>query len=223
MEKETLYDTFPKSSLAVLPLIRFEGPICVVHSVDKMNHALDLLSGEKMVGIDTETRPSFRKGVSWRVGLLQVATRRQAFLFRLNSIGLPKPLIDFLQSPDCTKVGLSLDDDIRALKRRYAKLNPQAMVDLQQMVGDFGVKDQSLRRLTANFLHHNLSKRQQLSNWNAPKLTMPQQVYAATDAWICLKIYDKMQQLAQSQNFILQQTEPAADDSSTEQNTQSDS
>lgn len=207
----------------MLPLIRFEGPICVVDSVDKMNHALDLLSGEKMVGIDTETRPSFRKGVSWRVGLLQIATRRQAFLFRLNSIGLPKPLIDFLQSNNCIKVGLSLDDDIRALKRRYAKLKPAAMVDLQQMVGDFGVKDQSLRRLTANFLHHNLSKRQQLSNWNAPKLTMPQQVYAATDAWVCLKIYDKMQQLVQSKNFILQQTEPVADDSSTEQNTQSDS
>lgn len=207
LKKTELYDSYPKELIGRLPLLRFEGEIVIVDTHDKMLEALEVIRQEPLVGIDTETRPSFMKGVTWRVGLLQVATKERAWLFRLNKLGMPKAIVAFLEDASKTKVGLSLDDDTRSLQRRRESLKPQGLIDLQHLAAEFGIKDKSLRKLTANFLHHNLSKRQQLSNWNAFRLNPAQQVYAATDAWACVLIYEEMMRLKTTNAYTLIVTE----------------
>ena len=44
--------------------------------------------------------------------------------------------------------------------------------------------------LTALLLGFRISKSAQTSNWDSDQLNEKQISYAATDAWVCLKIYD---------------------------------
>jgi ribonuclease D len=147
------------------------------------------------VGVDTETRPSFKRGQLHKVALLQVSTLDTCFLFRLNRIGMPEPLEDFLAS-DVLKVGLSLKDDFTMLRRRK-DMHPDAgnWIELQDYVPRFGIVDKSLQRIYANLFGMKISKNQRLSNWEAETLTEAQQHYAAIDAWACVKIYNYLQEL----------------------------
>ncbi len=202
-----IYDQYPAEALAQLPRLLFEGSIVVIDCPDDVQPAIDIMRKSVVVGIDTETRPSFKKGVSWRVGLLQIATPRQVFLFRLNSIGFPLSLCAFIEDPTILKVGLSLHDDMLSLKQRHAQLAPAGLVELQELATQVGIKDKSLKKLVANLLRQRLSKRQQLSNWNAPALTLQQQRYAATDAWVCLELYNQLNKLITTGNYHLMVTE----------------
>jgi len=159
------------------------------------------------VGVDTETRPSFRKGAVNKVALLQVSTYDTCFLFRLNHLGLPDFLEEFLQN-DVLKIGLSLKDDFAMLRRRNQK-DPRMgnWVELQDYVASFGIEEKSLQKIYALLFQEKISKSQRLSNWEADTLTEAQQLYAATDAWACVRIYQYLEELCLSGKYRVIRTE----------------
>ena len=183
-----------------MPLVHFEGQIEVIDSLADVRRAVRLLHRQQAVGIDTETRPSFVPEITYQVALLQVSTLDICFLFRLNRLGMPDEIREFLGDESCTKVGLSLNDDIRSLHGR-ADFQMKNYVELQQEVAKIGVQDRSLQKLYANLFHHRISKRQQLSNWEARELTEAQKRYAATDAWACLRIYHCLESFKKNHDY----------------------
>ncbi|MBP3773896.1 MAG: 3'-5' exonuclease domain-containing protein 2 [Bacteroidaceae bacterium] len=195
-----LSSSIDKGAVALMPRVQFEGRIEVVRTRADMVRALRFLRRQHVVGIDTETRPSFSADKVYQVALLQVSTLDVCFLFRLNYLGLPEELLDFLSSDDCLKVGLSLRDDIRSLCGR-ASFSMGSYMELQQEAARYGLMDRSLLKLYANLFHQRISKRQQLSNWEAKELTDAQKVYAATDAWACLKIYRCFENFKKYHNY----------------------
>ena len=182
-----------KADVAQMPAALFQGRIIVIHSTADVEKAVNYLKSFPIVGIDTETRPSFAKGRTYDVSLLQISTEDTCFLFRLNYIGMPQALIDLLQDARQLKVGLSLKDDIHSLHRKHS-FEPQGFLDLQQYVKTLGIEAQSLQKIYALLFGEKISKSQRLTNWEADVLTDRQKGYAATDAWACLKIYNELKQ-----------------------------
>jgi len=184
-------ENITKEELKDLPLKQFEGDITVVDHITQVNDAVEKLSQHSVIGFDTETRPSFRKGKVNKVALLQLSADDHAFLFRLNRIGLPEKLKKLLQSGRIIKPGIAIRDDIKVLQE-LNPFRPQGFVELQDEVQDFGIQNFSLKKLASIVLGIRISKAQQLSNWEAQILTRSQLVYAATDAWVSLKIYKSL-------------------------------
>ena len=189
-----------KADIAQMPSELFEGRIIVIHSVGDVEKAINYLRGFPIVGIDTETRPCFAKGKTYEVSLLQISTEDTCFLFRLNYIGMPKALVDFLQDGRQLKVGLSLKDDIQNLNRKH-KFEPRGFLDLQHYVKEMGIEAQSLQKIYALLFGKKISKSQRLTNWEADVLTDRQKGYAATDAWACVRMYKYMEELKRAQGF----------------------
>jgi ribonuclease D len=175
----------------LLPLRSFEGAIHVINNSDEADQAIRRLSYSEIVGFDTETRPTFKKGKLNTVSLLQLATRDDAYLFRVNNLGYHAGLEHFLARETTMKVGAAIHEDIRALKAVYPK---QAMgfIDLQDIVKNYGIENIGVKKMAAIVLGFRISKSQQLSNWDADILTEAQMIYAATDAWVSLEIYLKL-------------------------------
>lgn len=178
-----------KAALANLPSADYFGEIQVVDSLDKVESAVEMLRSSDIIGFDTETRPSFKKGQSHQVALLQLSTRTHCFLFRLNIIGLPESVRLLLEDSSILKIGVSLHDDFHNLNKIYT-LNPDGFIDLQPYVKQFGIIDNSLSRIYAILFGRRISKSQRLTNWEAPHLTPGQQAYASFDALSCVQIYD---------------------------------
>lgn len=178
-----------KEDLYKLPAAEYKGNIIVVDNPSKLLPAIQKLNSETIIGFDTETRPSFRKGQSYNVSLIQLATKDSCYLFRTNELGYPKELIDLLENPDITKVGLSIHDDFHNL-RRTTEVEAQGFIDLQSFVKDYKISDNSLSKIYAILFGERVSKGQRLSNWEAEELTEAQQHYASLDAFACLKIYN---------------------------------
>ena len=185
-----------KSTITTMPTIVFEGQIITIDTVEDTDKAVKALSGETIIGIDTETRPSFKKGIQHTVSLIQLSTADTCFLIRLNRVNMPDSLISLLENKNITKVGLSLHDDFQALSKRR-KFNPGAFFDLQKYVKEFGIEEMSLQKIFAIVFGQRISKSQQLSNWENDVLTDKQKQYAATDAWACLRIYNELKQSKQ--------------------------
>ena len=164
---KVLYNKYDKKLIPTLPRIVFPGRKVVIISQREAEKAVDYLLSQPMLGFDTETRPSFKKGCSHKVALLQVSTYDTCFLFRLNRIGL------------------------------------SGFIDLQDHMSELGIVDKSLAKLYANFFGERISKREQLSNWEADVLSEKQQNYAATDAWACLKLYDEYVRLKETGDYQL--------------------
>ena len=198
----TLYEEFDKTKIAALPQVQFSGRIVVVTTIGSVHRAIDFLSRQPILGIDTETRPSFKKGTNHKVSLLQLATRDMCFLFRLNKIGLPDKLLELLADKRQLKVGLSLKDDRHMLHER-ASFDEGRFIDLQDYVRQFGIVDMSLQKLFANVFGLRISKGAQLSNWEAPVLTERQKRYAATDAWACVLLYQRLEELRHTGDYRL--------------------
>ena len=169
----------------------FKGEIVIIDDIKTFGKVIPLLKKEKLLGFDTETRPNFRKGHKNKVSLIQLATRNKAYLFRINRIGIPPELARLLANPEITKAGVAVHDDIKFL-RNIRKFNPEGFIDLQSFVRNFGIQSSGLKKLTAIILGFRISKRQQVTDWEAEVLSEPQQVYAATDAWVCYEIYKKL-------------------------------
>lgn len=184
-------ESISKDELAELPLQQFEGEILLINSKENYQTAIDYLSKQDILGFDTETKPSFKKGNINQVALLQLATNEKAFLFRLNQYGLTNEIKNILRNPKIKKIGVAIRDDIKTLQR-LSDFKPGGFVELQEYVVDFGIQSFSLKKLTAIVLGFRISKSQRLSNWEAPELTAAQQNYAATDAWVSYLIYQSL-------------------------------
>lgn len=187
----TYQTTISKESIAILPTVAFDGKIVVVQSPEELQEAIHILSEHDVIGFDTETKPSFSRGQVHKVALLQLSTADICFLIRLNMLGIPQHLAQLLNNTQILKVGLSLRDDFKALSRR-GHIYADSFIDLQNMVHEYGIKDQSLQKIYAILFDKRISKSQRLSNWEAQELTQAQQLYAATDAWACHQIYRKL-------------------------------
>ena len=180
--------SIPKAALAELPMVTFPGEILVIDNPDDIPAALDYLKSHKLVGFDTETRPSFHKGRTNKVALIQISTDNRCYLFRINKTGLTPELREFIEDTSVVKIGLSLKDDFFVL-HRVSEFAPEGFIDLQDYVRPFGIIDSSLQRIYGIVFSQRISKGQRLSNWEAPPLTVPQQPYAAIDDWSCLQLY----------------------------------
>ena len=189
MQRSNFHITISKEELSKLPLADYHAGAQVIDSESDMEDAIAHLSASRIIGLDTETRPSFRKGQSYSVSLLQLASPERCFLFRLNILGLHPKLVQLLEDPSLLKVGVSLRDDFTSLSR-IGKLNPQGFIDLQKYVKKFSIEDNSLARIYAILFGHRISKNQRLTNWEAETLTPAQINYAAFDAVACIHIYD---------------------------------
>ena len=210
-EVKRLYQRFDKKKIATMPRVLFEGRIIVVQSEAEASKAVDYLLAQPLLGFDTETRPTFRPGPMNMVALLQVASADTCFLFRLNHMGLTPSLIRLLSDKQVRKVALSWRDDTQQL-HRLGDFEMGEFFDLQTHVGEFGIEDRSLQKLYANVFGQRLSKGQQLSNWEAETLTNAQKLYAATDAWACLKIYEELEQLKRNNNWeLIKDEEPVSE------------
>jgi ribonuclease D len=169
----------------------FKGEIVLVDNLKTFYEVFPKLLGSDLLGFDTETRPTFKKGKKNAVSLIQLSTESLACLFRINKIGIPDELAELLSDPCVIKAGVAVHDDIRFLKG-IRKFTPDGFIDLQTMVKDFGIQSSGLKKLTAIVLGFRISKRQQVTDWEAEQLTEAQQIYAATDAWVCHQIYKKL-------------------------------
>ena len=202
METQLMIDIpskIDKKEVSEMPRANFPGRIYLIFTEDEARKAVDYLNTQTLIGVDTETRPSFKKGSTNKVALLQISTIDTCFLFRLNHIGLPDFLEEFLQN-DILKIGLSLKDDFNMLRRRNKK-DPREgnWIELQEYVPKFGIKELSLQKIYAILFREKISKSQRLSNWESETLTEAQQMYAATDAWACVRIYQRLQELKNQQ------------------------
>jgi ribonuclease D len=177
--------------LAACELSWFKGEIVVVEDLETFHSVLPQLNKADLLGFDTETKPTFTRGKRHKVSLIQLSTDDLAVLIRINKIGLPEELLRLLSDNTVTKAGVAIHDDIRFLKG-VRKFSPDGFIDLQTFVKDFGIESSGLKKLTAIILGFRISKRQQITDWEADQLTEAQQIYAATDAWVCHQIYRKL-------------------------------
>jgi len=179
--------------IGALELASFPGTIEVIDTDGEAFHrALRYLKRQRVLGFDTETRPTFTPEQHANgTALLQLSGSGKAFLFRLQTLGLPRPLASILANPSIIKVGAATLDDVRGLQK-LNKFAPKGFVDLQNIVWEYGIRDKSVKKMTAIILGVKISKAQQLSNWEAERLSESQQRYAATDAWVCREMYLKL-------------------------------
>ncbi len=184
-------DKISNEQTALLPAVEFRGEIRIVEQERDIAEACKLLAAQPVIGFDTETRPSFRPGVTFRVSLLQLSTPKVCFLFRLNKIPLAKPILQLLEDKKVLKIGADVAGDLRSL-RQIRHFRDGGFVDLQSIASEWGIGEKSLRKLSAIVLGQRVSKAQRLSNWEATTLTDKQQLYAATDAWVCTRIYEQL-------------------------------
>ena len=184
-------DKISNEQTALLPAVEFRGEIRIVEHERDIAAACKTLAEQPVIGFDTETRPSFRPGVTFRVSLLQLSTPRRCYLFRLNKIPLAKPILQLLEDRRVLKIGADVAGDLRSL-RQIRHFRDGGFVDLQGIAPEWGIGEKSLRKLSAIVLGRRVSKAQRLSNWEAATLTDKQQLYAATDAWVCTRIYEQL-------------------------------
>ena len=180
--------TISNEEVAALEAIHFDGRIEVVETPDALAKACRELSRCSIIGFDTETRPSFKAGVTNKVALLQLSAEECWYLIRLNKLPLAKELLAILSNEAIKKIGADVRNDIAALNK-LRHFTPRGFVDLQSEVTKYGIEDKSLRKISGIVLGKRVSKAQRLSNWEAKQFTPQQQLYAATDAWVCIEIY----------------------------------
>ena len=180
-----------REELHALPLVGFEGKIHVIDHLIEADLAANWLKSFPVLGFDTETRPTFIRGRFNHMALLQLSTDTEAFLFRLCRMKIPKSLLELLSDPNILKIGVAVNNDLEVMKRSV-KIKPQGFVDLQNIVQEYDIKNLGLAKMAGIVLGVRISKSQQTSNWENRKLTEAQQRYAATDAWMCYRIYEKL-------------------------------
>ena len=183
-----------KAAIQTLPVTFFEGEVIVIDKPEMVADAAAYLRQHTVLGVDTEARPSFKRGVHYPTALVQIATLERCYLFRLTHVGLPVEIAEIFANPDICKVGLAFKDDITGLRRRR-DFKPANCVDLQSMVCKYGIMELGLQKIFAIIFGKKISKSQQLTNWENSHLTPEQARYASTDAWATLSIYLALQQV----------------------------
>lgn len=180
-----------KDLLQWMPVAAFEGEVIVVDQEDQIPEAVAYLRTQKVIGVDTEARPSFQRGIHYPTALVQIASHERCYLFRLTHVGMPQALADLFADPGICKVGLAFKDDINGLRRRR-NFTPANCIDVQSMVPQYGILDLGLQKIFAICFGKKISKAQQLTNWENSHLTPEQARYASTDAWATLLIYEDL-------------------------------
>ena len=203
--KKTIYHKYDKQRIPDLPKVLFEGRIVVILTESEAQKAVDYLLSQPILGVDTETRPSFKKGRANKVALLQVASHEICFLFRLNQLGISPAVKRLLEDKKVPKIGLSWHDDLNML-HKSGDFETGYFIDLQNHVREIGVEDLSLQKLYANFFGQKISKRERLTNWEADILNDKQKQYAATDAWACIMLYEELMRLEETGDYELIKT-----------------
>ena len=183
-------ETITPEEIEPLELAAFPGPIHVISQPgDELDYAIAHLGAQRLIGFDTETKPAFQPHQPRpHTALLQLSSESEAFLFRLHDLGLPQEIADIMADPHITKIGAAVGEDIHGLQH-YCKFEPHRFMDLQSFGERYGIKEKSVRKMAAIILGRKVSKAQQCSNWEADPLSDAQQLYAATDAWICVMMY----------------------------------
>lgn len=202
MMYKVIYNKYDKRKISGLPRELFGGRIIVVITPQEAKKAVDYLMTYSLLGFDTETRPSFKKGKQNLVSLVQVSTLDTCFLFRINMMGITSDILRLLEDTSIPKIGVSVHDDILSLHKRVG-FTPGNFIDLQELVRKIGVEDMSLQKLYANIMGKKISKTQQLSNWEANILTEKQKLYASTDAWACLILYNEILRLYETNDYTI--------------------
>ena len=174
-----------------LPLRAFSGKVTLITDASKLASAVKEIEKHDVLGFDTETRPSFKRGQSFKVALLQLAVPNKVFLFRIHQTGLPDEITSIFENSDIIKAGVAIHDDIKALQK-INKFQPVSFIELSTMAKASGLQVESVKKLAGLLLGFRISKSAQTSNWEAPSLTDKQIEYAATDAWVCLEIYQHL-------------------------------
>jgi ribonuclease D len=200
--KKLIYNKFDKPTIATLKRVVYKGKIVVINTPAEAETAVDYLLSQDVLGLDTETRPSFTKGKRYKCSLLQVANESICFLFRLNYIGMCPAVARLLGDETVTKVGLAWSNDLLSL-RELGEYTPGSFVDLQDMVREIGIEDQSLVKIYANLFGERISKADRLSNWERDNLKENQMIYAAIDAWACVRIYEEVLRLRATGDYEL--------------------
>lgn len=177
-----------------LPVVVYRGGISLIENATAALDAIKKLQEAELIGIDTETKPSFTRGQYHKVALIQLAVEDHCFLFRLNKFPLPAELGELLSNPHIKKVGLALRDDFAGLNKLY-HFKPENVIDLQTIVKSYGILELGLQKIYAIIFKEKISKNQRLTNWESYQLTEQQQRYAAMDAWAVLRIYKELQRL----------------------------
>ena len=162
-------ETISQEEIEKYELSWFRGEIALVEDIETFNRVFPRLLGTDILGFDTETKPSFRKGRKNNVSLIQLATDDLAVLIRINKVGIPARLVNLLADPSVVKAGVAVHDDIRFL-RDIKGFNPAGFVDLQKFVRNYGIQSSGLKKLTAIVLGFRISKRQQVTDWEAGEL-----------------------------------------------------
>ena len=181
-----------KAEVNELPLGKFEGEIIIVDTPIKINEAIEAIENENIIGVDTETRPTFKKGALNKTALVQVATRKKVYLFRLNKMGLPYSLVRIFENQQIQKIGIAVLQDMKELSEQFRQFQYQNVTDLNILCKNLNFQNIGARNLTAMILGFRISKRQQTSNWEADELSEGQLRYAATDAWIARQVFLKL-------------------------------
>jgi len=179
-----------KAEINALPLIAWEGEIRVLDNVASMQAVVEELKNETHLGFDTETRPTFKKGEYYPPALIQLATEKCVYLFRISKTNTLAPLLPVLESPDILKTGVAIKDDVKEL-RAMEDFEPGGFVEIANITVKLGYENRGLRALAGLLLGGRISKAAQVSNWARPELDQKQIRYAATDAWISREIYRK--------------------------------
>ena len=200
--RKLIYNKIDKTTLGSLKRVMFYGRIIVVYTEQEAEKAVDYLLSQPILGFDTETRPSFEKGKQYKCSLLQVATNTHCFLFRLNHLGMCPAVRRLLGDKAVTKVGLAWNNDLASL-RQLGAFDTGSFIDLQNMVKEIGIEDQSLVKIYANLFNERISKTDRLSNWERDVLKDSQKVYAAIDAWACIRIYEELLRLKATKDYEL--------------------
>lgn len=181
-----------KDEIKEMPVGKYEGITTLIDDPSLIKSATSVIEKETIIGIDTETKPSFKKGVSHNTSLVQIACSEEVFLFRLNQIGFPPELKAIFENKRIQKIGIAIAQDLKEIKQQFESFNPQEFIDLNVLCKKIGFENIGAKNLSAMILGFSISKRQQTSNWENIALTPAQISYAATDAWICREIYLKL-------------------------------
>lgn len=200
--RKLIYNKIDKATVSSLKRVMFYGKIVVIYTEQEAEKAVDYLLSQPLLGFDTETRPSFEKGKQYKCSLLQVATPTCCFLFRLNHLGMCPAVRRLLSDKTVTKVGLAWSNDLNSL-RQLGAFDTGTFTDLQDMVKQIGIEDQSLVKIYANLFNERISKTDRLSNWERDVLKDSQKIYAAIDAWACTRIYEEVLRLKATKDYEL--------------------
>lgn len=200
--RKLIYNKIDKATISNLKKVVFKGKIIVIYTNQEAEKAVDYLLSQPILGFDTETRPSFEKGKHYKCALLQVATTNTCFLFRLNQLGMCSAVRRLLSDTKVTKIGLAWNNDLLSL-RQLGSFDTGSFIDLQDLVKEIGIEDQSLVKIYANLFNERISKNDRLSNWERDILKDSQKVYAAIDAWACIRIYEEVLRLKETNDYEL--------------------